>query len=321
MLPLMEMMLNSQNGEAFSQLQNQFGLNPAQAESALEAMLPAFSTGLKRNTAQPMDMGAFMQSLSTGQHARYIDDSMAAFSSNGIQEGNGILGHLFGSKDISRAVASQASQVSGVGEDIIRKMLPVVASMVMGGLFKQSTGQVQNFGNTSASNLSGGGILGQILGELAKGGFGGGGQTQSQPRSNNPMGDILEQMMGGGSRSKPQADYNPLGRDNPLGKIFEDMLGGKQGQYQPREDDGYSRSRPQSRTREDRDDREGSFEDIGSADRYRRSAPRDEPKPRSQRKSGGGLEDLFGDMFETGRDVNRDYQRNVESIFDQFMKR
>ena len=61
--------------------------------------MPAFSTSLKRNAAQPMDMGAFMQALSDGRHARYVEDGNAAFSDEGVNEGKGILGHLFGSKE------------------------------------------------------------------------------------------------------------------------------------------------------------------------------------------------------------------------------
>ena len=72
-------------------------------------------------------------------------------------------------------------------------------------------------------------------------------------------------------------------------------------------------------------DSDGGFEDIGPSTRYQRpkhqKRRRSAPQKRRQNKSPGGLEDLFGDMFETGRDVDEGYQRNVESIFDKFMKR
>ena len=60
-----------------------------------------------------------------------------------MAEGNGILGHLFGSKELSRAVAAQAAQATGIGQEMLKQMLPVIASMIMGGLFKQSTAQAQ----------------------------------------------------------------------------------------------------------------------------------------------------------------------------------
>jgi len=45
-----------------------------------------------------------------------------------VQDGNGILGHIFGSKDVSREVAARASAQSGVGADVLKKLLPIGAS-------------------------------------------------------------------------------------------------------------------------------------------------------------------------------------------------
>ncbi len=322
MIPLMEIMLNSQNGEAFSRIQKQFGLDSKQTEEALRAVLPAFSTGLKRNTTAPEGFGAFMQALSGGRHEKYIDDTNTAFSDEGMREGNGILGHLFGSKDASRAIARHAANASGVGENVIKKMLPVIASMVMGGISKQASGQAQQLGptaehNSTPANALGGGILGQILGELAKGGIsnpqGRGGRNRS---GNNPLGDILEQMMNGGSNRSRERGGAPFGNDNPLGQIFEEMLSGKRSEYQP-QDNNYRQPRYERDYQETDDD----FEDIGPSERYQ---PRTRRRPQTRSapgRTGGGLEDLFGDMFETGREVDNDYQRGVESIFDKFMKR
>lgn len=338
MLPLMEMLMKSGNGDAFAQIQQQFGLDAAQTEKALEAVMPAFSTGLKRNASSPQDFGAFMHSISDGRHGQYVENPGAAFSQSGVKEGNGILGHLFGSKQVSRAVATQASQASGVGESIIKKMLPVVASMVMGGMFKQSTGQAQHFGG-SAQAMGGGGILGQILGELVKGGLskGQGQRAPQQQRGNNPLGDIIEQMMGGG-RGRGQSSA-PTGGDNPLGEIFKDMLSGKQDDYQGKQT---SRRQPQQTRPTQRDEPDfyepenyddgpvGDFEDIGSAEQYQRPRTRSinpgassdyDQQSSPQKRGGGGLEDLFGDMFETGRKVDKGYQGGIESIFDKLLKR
>ncbi len=335
MIPLVEMMLKSLDGDGFTQIKQQFGLDSKETERALEAVLPAFSTGLKRNTAQPKDFGAFMHTLSEGRHEKYIDDTNTAFSDEGKRDGNGILRHLFGSKDASRALAAQAAKASGIDEETIKKILPVVASMVMGGLFKQSTGRTDDFtvakATSSASNFSGGGILGDILGELVKGGLSRQDNRQTRRKSpgkrqkDNPLGDLLEQMMGRSSRSSDKRAESPLGGDNPLGQIFENMLSGKRGNYQPQEDVPV---KPRRKKNEPvYDESNDGFEDIGPADQYQQQQPgrksRQKPhsKRSSQKRSGGGLEDLFGDMFETGRDVEEGYQQGIESIFDKFMKR
>ena len=39
----------------------------------------------------------------------------------GVADGNGILGHLLGIKDASRAVANNASQQTGIGAGLLKK--------------------------------------------------------------------------------------------------------------------------------------------------------------------------------------------------------
>ncbi|MVA99617.1 DUF937 domain-containing protein [Nitratireductor sp. CAU 1489] len=306
MLPLYDMIANAQNGQAVDLLARQFNLSQQQTQLALEALLPAFSQGLKRNAADPYGVGAFLSALSTGRHAQYFDDAANAFSSQGVAEGNGILGHLFGSKELSRAVAAQAAQATGLGQDILRQMLPVIAAMVMGGLFKQSTGQ-----------LDGGARAQSVQPNFGAAGFGG---------SGNPLGEIIAEMMrqgaGPASRPQPQSQAAPSPFDNPFGKILQDMFGGAM-QQQPQH-------RPQAR--EDGQDQQADnplgriFEEMMRGAQPRKTAaPEPEPAAQRPRASPGGrprtpYDDLFGDMFETGRQTRDEYQKNVESVFDQFLR-
>ncbi|RUT97806.1 DUF937 domain-containing protein, partial [Mesorhizobium sp. USDA-HM6] len=133
---LFDIFAQAQNGSGMQALAQQFGLSQQQAQAAVQALLPAFSQGLQRNTADPYGMGAFMTAMASGQHAKYFEDATRAFSPQGVDEGNGILGHLFGSKDLSRAVAAQAAQATGLSQQVLQQMLPAMASMMMGGLFK-----------------------------------------------------------------------------------------------------------------------------------------------------------------------------------------
>jgi hypothetical protein len=284
---LFDMLTNAQNGHGIEALSRQFGLSQQQTQSAVEALLPAFSQGLKRNASDPYGVGAFLAALASGQHAKYFEDASKALSQQGVDEGNGILGHLFGSKELSRAVASQAAQTTGIGQDILKQMLPVIASMIMGGLFKQSTGQMQAGGPGGGNNP-----LAEIIEQMMRqgGGMTGGGAPQPRqaptPQSpfDNPFGKVLEEMFGGGAAGqRQQAPGSPQG-DSPLGKIFEEMLRGGQARAEP--------------------------------------APRSEPQPRTN-PSGrprNPYDDLFGEMFETGQKQRDEYQKGVESIFDQMRK-
>jgi len=305
MLPLFDMLANAQNGEAMEQLSRQFGLSQQQTQEAVAALMPAFSQGLKRNTADPYGIGSFMSAMASGNHAKYFEDAQKAFAPQGVAEGNGILGHLFGSKDLSRAVAEQAAQASGVSQQVLQQMLPVIASMIMGGLFKQSTNQMP--GASQAAGFGGAGNpLGEIIEQMMKQGGGMmGGQPAPQPRQapqpadpfDNPFGKVLKDMFGGGMpqqpapqqrRAEPEPQVqNPWG-DNPLGKIFEEMMKGGQAAQRP--------------------------------------TPAPEPEPRArQGKTPEGpaknpYDDIFGDMFKTGAKQRDEYEKNIGSIFDQFSK-
>src|SRR3954453_16232801 len=176
MLPLFDMLANAQNGKGIDLLARQFNLTQQQTELALEALLPAFSQGLKRNTSDPYGIAGFMTALASGQHGQYFDNAQRAFSPDGMADGNGILGHLFGSKDLSRAVASQAAQATGIGQNVLQQMMPAIAAMLMGGMFKQSTKQMQA-GGFGASNP-----LGEIIEQMMRQGGGGGTAPQQRPQ-------------------------------------------------------------------------------------------------------------------------------------------
>ena len=68
-------------------------------------------------------------------------------------------------------------------------------------------------------------------------------------KKDNPLGDILEQMMGGSRRDAPTRNDSPLGQENPLGQIFEDMLSAKRGRYEPEEETRSERGANKPRTR------------------------------------------------------------------------
>lgn len=301
MMPLFDMMTNAKDGEAVKAMARQYGLSENQVEQAMAALMPAFSTGLKRNTSNPNDVGNFLQALAGGDHAKYFEDMQRAFTPEGVNEGNGILGHLFGSKDVSRAVAAQAASATGIGQGILKQMLPVLASIVMGGLFKQSTGQTSPGAGSSRTTSAGGSgnILGDLIGEMMKGGMamGGGGSTPRTGQPDNPFGQILEGMFGGTSGNSAGTGSGAGGADpydNPLGRIFKEMMAGGQRSGQP----AGQASSPSA---------------AGTA----RSSSTDEQPDRSPNNPYG---ELFGQMFESGREVQKGYQKNVESIFDQFLE-
>ncbi|MBZ9654068.1 DUF937 domain-containing protein [Phyllobacterium lublinensis] len=377
---LIDMFLKGQGGQNIDALSRQFNLSPQQTVAALEALMPAFSQGLQRNAADPMGFGAFVQALSTGQNVNYFDNPQAAFNPSGIADGNYVLGQLFGSKDLSRAVADHAANAAGVGADTLKQMLPVVASMMMGGLYKKSTGQF------AAAGLGGGNVIGDLIeqmmrqggagqtgtpqqsapgaganpwGQILEGMFGGGAagqqpQGQTNPLGNNPLGKIFEEMMKGAAPggATPQAPaprgrapqeeapqetaqgQNPFG-DNPLGKIFEEMMkGAAPGGATPQASTPRGRV-PQEEAPQETAQGQNPFGDnplgqifgeiFGGGQQPQVSQP---TRPQAQKRaapptsapSDNPLKDILGQMFDTGKQANDQYQKGLESIFDQYLR-
>lgn len=135
---LLEQILSAQNGGAVRQVSQQFGLEEGQASSAISALLPALANGLGRNVQQQGGMESLLGALAKGDHGRYLENPSLLGNEQTVNDGNGILGHILGSKDASRAAARQAAQQTGLGEGLLKKMLPVVATMAMGAMSKQA---------------------------------------------------------------------------------------------------------------------------------------------------------------------------------------
>jgi hypothetical protein len=314
---LFDMLAQAQNGNGLQALAEQYGLSMQQTQSAVAALLPAFSQGLQRNTADPYGLGAFMTAMASGQHAKYFEDAARAFSPQGLDEGNGILGHLFGSKDLSRAVANQAAQASGVSQQILQQMLPAIATMVMGGLFKQTTNQLQSNGGFAGV----GNPLGEIIGQMMRqGGMQAPAPPQQQAPQNpmdNPFGKVLQDMFGGGaqSQSAPQETQNPYG-DNPLGKVLQDMFGGG-ATTQPQQTQSPYGDNPLGKIFEDMLKPGGGF---GMPGAQPAPPPESEPRTNPSGRPPNPYDDLFGKMFQTGAQQRDEYMKGVETLFDQFTR-
>jgi hypothetical protein len=222
MLSLYDMMMQAQNGNAVETMARQFGLAQEQAAKAVAALMPAFSEGFKRNAANPYDMAAFMKALTTGEHAKYFEDMSKAFTPQGLAEGNSILGHLFGNKDVSRAIAAQAAQMTGIGQEIYKQMLPVMASTLMGGLFKQSFAPF--FPGAATGTAAQANPFAEMMQQWAEAtGF------AKKPEAVNPFDNPFTQAAQEFFGTKKEAPANPF-TDNPFAKAFQDMMASMAGQ-------------------------------------------------------------------------------------------
>ena len=182
---MMDMIMQAAGGNTAQQAGSQLGLSPQQSQQAIGALLPAISSAMKRNTSSPEGLAGLLGALQNGQHDQYLDNPQM-LSQNAQTDGNAILGHLFGSKEVSRAVAGRAAQQTGLDTGVLKQMLPMVAMMAMGGLSKQTkdnSGIQGMVAQAAMQQLMGGGVQGapaKGIGGMLGGLLGGGARRQAQ---------------------------------------------------------------------------------------------------------------------------------------------
>jgi hypothetical protein len=115
----------------------ELGVSETQAEAGAAALVPAILVELgKQEQLQPSGaagLGGVLQQLGG---ASLLDDVLSPRRTN-VSRGNDVLGRVFGSKEVSRAVAQNAATQTGLDPSLLRKMLPIVGMLVTGVLAKQ----------------------------------------------------------------------------------------------------------------------------------------------------------------------------------------
>jgi hypothetical protein len=150
-------MLDSMGG--IQSMARELGVSEAQARSGAEALMPAVLGGFKKQ-AQPAGLDGLLNMVQGLGGGGLLDNVLAAEPTD-VGQGNGMLGQIFGSQDVSRAVAQNAATNSGLDPALLKKMLPMLAMLVGGFVAKQG-------GTATAPSAEGG--LGSLLGGLMGGG-------------------------------------------------------------------------------------------------------------------------------------------------------
>ncbi len=175
----------------------ELGVTEKQAETGAAALLPAILGGFKKQAqAQPggiEGLGGLLGQLGGGG---LLDDVLSAQPTS-VDKGNNVLGQIFGSKDVSRAVAQNAAASTGLDASVLKKMLPMLAMLAAGFMAKQSSAGTP--APAASAQPTGGGGLGSLLGGLL-GRKPGAGATGSAGLASmldldgngNPLDDILK---------------------------------------------------------------------------------------------------------------------------------
>jgi len=164
----------------------ELGISESQAQNGAAALLPAILGGFKKQAGAQRSgfdgLGGLLGQLGGGS----LLDELLAPKPTDVGRGNDVLGQIFGSKDVSRAVARNASAASGLDTSLLKRMLPMLAMAVAGLMAKGGEASGQKHGDSDAGlgGLLGGGGRGDVVSGLAS--------MLDADGDGNPLDDILK---------------------------------------------------------------------------------------------------------------------------------
>ncbi|MFL6078677.1 MAG: DUF937 domain-containing protein [Ornithinibacter sp.] len=204
------------------QISQQVGASPDEVRSTAAAVLPALLGGLQANAGDASGAGSILQALH--QHDDDLLSGGTDLSAIDEQDGRAIASHIFG--DQQDEVANRLGGLpgvggSGAGGDLVSKLLPILAPMVLSWLAGKVLKGGGGLGGGTASaqpadpapSLPGGGggstpgsledMLKDVLGGAVSGGSAGSSAGAEASAGFDPgsiIGDVLGGILGGGRR-------------------------------------------------------------------------------------------------------------------------
>ena len=234
MFNLYQILTGAQGGQALDNLSQRFGTSREQTESVVQALMPALSTAFMTKAMHPGGMQEIAGAMTDDHHKQAYADPGVAAAPETQDKGGDVASSIFGNNAMVQSVVREASRYSGVPEATLQQMLPVVISMVMGGVA------------TAMHNQGMGGWLGQVansgLGNIFGGGQAGAGAAAGG--AGGMFGSILGSLFGGASQPAPggaapeQPNASPSSGMPPMmqagmdafGKMFQPGVQGRPGQ-------------------------------------------------------------------------------------------
>lgn len=120
-----------------------FGVDAGQAQAALDVMSQALSDRVERNTLSRGGIADIFDLLARPEAGAALAHPSALATPAVTAAGDGVLEVLLGSKHASRGLAAKTSRATGIDEETLKRMLPAVASMVVGALQAKAMPQIE----------------------------------------------------------------------------------------------------------------------------------------------------------------------------------
>lgn len=129
-----DMVRSAQGGQLIDNLSDGFGLASWQTEVAVTALAPALSAALSRAAESPDTLRPVVAAIGEPQHKAAFESAESAYSPESVEAGDAIVAYLFGSAAAAGEASQLAARVSGLRPDVLQRLLPVLVSILAGGL-------------------------------------------------------------------------------------------------------------------------------------------------------------------------------------------
>ena len=183
---------------------SKLGADEGEVNQAIQTLVPTLLGSIQHNVVtEDIDSSKLESAIATEGASGLIDGGVNV---DDVDTGQGeqFVARIFGGNDTNQVASALAGTGAG-GGDLIKRLLPILAPIVLAYIGKQFAG---NQAGASTQAAGSGGGLGDVLGSILGGATGGGGG------GNNPLGSILGSVLGGQ-------------QGGAIGSILGGLLGGK----------------------------------------------------------------------------------------------
>jgi hypothetical protein len=133
----------------------ELNLGEEDAAKAADALGPAVLGGFRKQAeANPQGLDGLNGMLNSVGGSGLLD-SLLSSTPTDTASGNNVLEQIFGSKDVSRAVAQNAASQTGQDPSVLKKMLPMLAMLVAGYMAKKRGAGTATFSSDGGAGLTG----------------------------------------------------------------------------------------------------------------------------------------------------------------------
>ena len=168
---------------------SKLGADQTQVSQAIQTLVPTLLGTLQENVQADDIDSSELESTVVAEGQSDLLTGGVNVDQLDVNQGSQLVASLFGGNDTNQVASALAGAGAGSG-DLIKRLLPMLAPIVLADVGKQFA-QKQGGAAAGGAQAAPGGGMADVLGSILGGAAGGGGGA------NNPLGSILGSVLGG----------------------------------------------------------------------------------------------------------------------------